>query len=552
MKWPFVLWIFVLLLSTSSCTYYFGHSFMRKAAGRDGNLHLQVTDRPGPETTPEQLNVGLELLQHFANQPLPEDWRTSRTPFSRTVYAKLTMNQDIEAVNKYLMESQVVGNSGSSGFLNPKGDYDFREISYAGILWMFGNDPAKLYPETVQHIVCDLLIECGGKPKLRTPHTLKLMRDTENHILMTEISRYLRNQWIFEHTSQEPDYDNKANGLEEWMVDHLNTMLQTGAYEFNANPYMGYTLSALLTLQGFAHSDTVKALTTQILDELNWEYALGSNDFRTFHPYRRRLERADRTFLSNDPHSAMLKVWYYKYTGRRFTMDSIPGNYHQALMAMLMPYQIPKEVYDWLDHKPSRYFVQIGHGVKACPEIISGGPDFVLSAGGTRRRKFSQIIPRPINLILNDTVTDIRNTFHINGKGDLGKWQQTGVYDMFAVGEQPVQIPAQYTPVVIREGWQIFDPYGNGMLYVAVYNQPDLGIIMLFDYWKYSVESLAENIITVNQRPGQLHHACVFPKGDAIEYDLKAPKGKWVITAVNGQPTDRNYDKWPRHQGWID
>ena len=41
------------------------------------------------------------------------------------------------------------------------------------------------------------------------------LEDSENHILMTEGSRYLKNQWLKKHGNDDPKFDNEINGVGE-------------------------------------------------------------------------------------------------------------------------------------------------------------------------------------------------------------------------------------------------------------------------------------------------------------------------------------------------
>ena len=41
------------------------------------------------------------------------------------------------------------------------------------------------------------------------------------------------------------------------------------------------------------------------------------------------------------------------------------------------------------------------------------------------------------------------------------------------------------------------------------------------------------------------------PNGNFIEYDLDAPKEKWVIKSVNQKDMDRQFDLWPFFEGTI-
>lgn len=547
-----VLSLLLLLSLSSSCTYYFGSSWMKKAAGRNGNLVYKAGNRPAELTREELITIAKPVLDHWADRPLNDELLEGKVNGSRVLMAKLTLQQDVDSVNRFMQHMTVVGNSGSTSFMNKKGDYDFREIGIVGILCQFGDDTSLLYPATADHIVNTLLIETGSKPDTKTPRTLGLMRDTENHILMKEITRYLRNQWMFQHRDSSIVHDNTQNGMDAWFIHHLSEMLETGTYEFNANPYQGYTMSALFTLHSFAANDSVVQLCEQLLDELHWEYALGSYGFRTYRPFRRRVERAGITNLFGDPQGAISQSLCFKHNKRPFTLEDIKGkNYHQVINALVYRYQLPDNIYQLTISPSAEYFVQLGHGYKASPEVISAGPGWLLSGGGVKRGKASQIVPRPITLLLADTASDLNSCFYIPDDRKPSKWNQTGVHHRFAVGRYPVHVPERFSPVAEKHGWRVYNVYGNGSLFVVIKELPGLSLMLLYNDWKFEPQALVDLLAKDNSDDKTLYNKCEVSRHGLVEYDLKAPKNKWVIDYVNLRPVDRNFDAWPRHQGWF-
>jgi hypothetical protein len=117
----------------------------------------------------------------------------------RILLAKLLTKRDINESNRVMMKNVPWGVSGSSWLLNKKGDYDFTITIFTTILWFFGDNPEILYPETRNYLLNVLLTEDGNKFRYTAPRTLGLVKETENHVLMTEGSRYLKNRWIMLH-----------------------------------------------------------------------------------------------------------------------------------------------------------------------------------------------------------------------------------------------------------------------------------------------------------------------------------------------------------------
>jgi len=216
-----------------------------------------------------------------------------------------------------------------------------------------------------------------------------------------------------------------------------------------------------------------------------------------------------------------------------------------------MPYRVPATVKAWTLEKPREYFVRMGRGPKACPEIYSGAPDFLLSAGGAFRGLRAMIVPRPITLLLPDGETQISRCFHIPGHGRWWWWNSTGVHRRFAVGRSPVRIPEQYSPAAGDGGWTVFTPADAPGLAVAVFSAEELGIIALFpDGWE-SAEGLLARIRAANPDPAALREKFFWPEGGSVEYDVKAPRNRWVIRRVDGTDTDRDFGGWPMWDGDI-
>ncbi len=89
--------------------------------------------------------------------------------------------------------------------------------------------------KTQEHIARDLLIHEKHRKALRTPGTLGILRETENHIFQGEISRYLQNQWLHEHGDSNKLYDNSRNGMGAMDAQPSERKMQGGFYEFNSD-----------------------------------------------------------------------------------------------------------------------------------------------------------------------------------------------------------------------------------------------------------------------------------------------------------------------------
>lgn len=506
------------------------------------------------ETLPElpedivSTSEGQSVLRLWSEVNLPSWERHGKGSAPRILLAKLAENNDVEAANRYICSLTPWSGAGSTWAFH-RGDYDFTLVTLTTLLYMFGHQPDRMYPETQQYLLDVLLNQEGGVPLVTAPRTFGLILDTENHHLMTEGSRYLKNQWLATNGTEEQRansrYDNQENDLEEWLIGNLDEMLHEGVYEFNSRPYIAYTIQALLNLEAYPESQQIRMRARHLLDIINLQYALGSLDLRRYPPFRRQYRKAKETRMDNDAHTAYMRIW----TGGT---SSEPGERSDfALLAELLPYRLPADLRKWTLSKPSPYFARYGRGASACPELYSGGPGYLLSAGGANRGRRSSIVARPITLMLSDGETDAEHCFQLPGQGHWRRWNSTGVYRRFAVSNAPVSIPEKQKPVAEAAGWQVFSGPEQSSLLIAVYSEAHLGIMALFPETTETPEALLASLQQQNPDTEALRGRFAWPDGTVLEYDPDAPKGMWVMKSENGVALDRNYDTWPQLDGDV-
>ncbi len=528
--------VVAVVLAARRANYYWGADRLKALPVTSGNFHPDTNRHSGSDSDSE---LRERLLTYWSSRPLPDWTESGKVTAPRIILACLLKEKRIREVNRYLRAQRRTGTPGSRWTLNPDGDYDFTLMALMPVLYLFGERPDLLYPETLKHLIDNLLITGVTKFKKYVPNTLGLVEDTENHLLMANGSYYLTNRWLRLHGYKKTAAGKKDSGLQGDLFACLLKLLRCGVYEFNSDPYEGYTLSALLNLQAFAE-DSIKVLANKILDRLNWAYAFGSYSFNSFPPFRRRYDRADRTALQGDYQGAMMKVW------ASFSMDSLnvtlESGRHQALWAAVMPYRPPGGVIRLATGKKKAYYVKIGHGWNSSPEIYSAGPGYLLSAGGVNRGKRSMIIARPTVLITDAREKDLQDVFHLEGPGkDFMAWNNTGVYKNFACAAGPVSIPADQRPLAENLNWKIFPLAEN--VYLAVYSTNHLGIMAICR--SKHPKALLDTILFRNPDEAGLTTSFHHPDGDRIEYELGASHDKWVITAVNHEATKRAFDNWP-------
>jgi hypothetical protein len=452
--------------------------------------------------------------------------------------ARLASGEGLAEANAFLRAARPWGRPGSSWWLHREGDYDFALVPLTALLWLYGDRPETLWPETREHVVHTLLTEAGGGYRAKVPRSLGLVSETENHLLMTEGSRYLKNRWLALHGRDEARFDNVANGLEAKVRELLARLRREGLYEFNSQPYIAYTLAALLNLEAFAAAP-VREEARALLDELNHAYALGAHRLRHFAPFRRRVERAGETSLTAGYQTAFFAAWASLGAEAGMRLPELAGTAAgHALTASILPYRPPDAVLRLATVGGGDYLARLGHGPEGSPEIFARAGAQLLSAGGVARGRRALLVARPIVLWQEDAATELAEVFHLAGPGeDFKTWNNTGVHRELAVAAGPVRVPAGARVVEETGGWRRYA--GTGGRDVAVYAGDGYGLLVL------TGEPLAR-IVAANPDPAALARRFVFPDGREVGYDPSAERDTWVIERVDGVVMDRAFDGWPR------
>jgi len=513
-----------------------------------GSLCPARDNGPAPAlSAPGKTSRGQAAIQNDATRSVRVEEGRKSVIAPRVAISKLYLAQDIEDVNQSIRSTKPWKGSGSTWVLRSSGNYDFTEVDLVALLYLFRDQPDKLYPDTAKHIVDTLLIENGSTPRPMVPGSLGLVLETENHVLMTEGARYFKNQWYFERGAPDqrgnPIYDNDRNGLGAWLLNYLRGIQDAGFYEFNSIPYLSYSMRAVLNLEAFPSNAEITTTARYILDKANFQYALGSLDLRLCAPFRRQPGRAGLTDLQADEHTPLMQVWTCGPT------DPLPPEprfrAREEILAETMPYRLPAAVRQWTLEKPESYFVRFGHGHNDSPELYSGGPTYLISAGGVNRGWRSSIAARPIALLLRDGARDLRDCFHLTGHGHWTKWNNTGVCNRFACSNGALNIPKNKQADASAGHWAVFNESG---VTIAVYGAGP-ALLAVFPDWKNSPGELLQAINQANPSEPDLAHTFHWPSGAAVEYDVNAPKGTWVIAAIDGKLVDRSYDFWPQMDG---
>ncbi|NQU52907.1 MAG: hypothetical protein HQ522_10260, partial [Bacteroidetes bacterium] len=441
------------------------------------------------------------LIQEELKREVAKVWdKDKKSGSPKAILRQFLAEENIPEVNRLMQEMQPWGTSGSAWLLNPNGGYNFALTPFTTILYLFDDKPDILYPATKKHLLEVLLINEGGDFSDAVPNMLGRVKDSENHILMAQGSKYLKNHYMWLHGKRDKKYNNLTNGMEEGILNLLNEHKELGLYEFNSVPYSAYAITPLLNLEAFG-SDAVQKSALDVLDYICFTYALGSYNFKYYPPFRRRLDRHKTTSLSKDYETVFMKSWLSFHPEINYNTPVKNGNNH-AMMAVAFPYRPADKVVDLIFDKSQEYFVKLGHGVKSCPEIYSAGAGYLLSAGGANQGKWSIIVARPTCLFLDDDAEEITDVIHLKGKGkNFMKWNDTGVYKDFACTNGTIFIPEKYKIVAENKLWKIYNVDEN--LSVAVHSSNNLSILSICK--NQNPKTLASNLLENNSEINKLH-----------------------------------------------
>src|SRR5215217_508811 len=99
--------------------------------------------------------------------------------------------------------------------------------------------------------------------------------ETENHLLMTESSRYLVNQLLHDRSPGDSRFNNSE--LSRWLLGYMQTIAKHDFLEFNSRPYARLSLHSLYNLHEFARHKEIRTAAEILLDYTMVKFALSSS-----------------------------------------------------------------------------------------------------------------------------------------------------------------------------------------------------------------------------------------------------------------------------------
>lgn len=245
------------------------------------------------------------------------------------------------------------------------------------------------------------------------------IEETENHLLMQNTSRYLKNKLMMAELSQQgyrEEFDTIAKLNEEvrkWLLDRMQSIAEDDFVEYNAKPYARLSHFALLNLVDYAcdiqwnyelaaqwHSadaqcdakdQAIVTAAAAVLDLSAAKAAVGSLGGRRLIPYRRLVVENQRYYdgrlLSElvggaDTMIAALQVWTGDLRYAPFTRAS-QGTFGQLIFYSTSRYRPDSMILDIAVNKTTPRQQQYRHSTR---EAYSSGDGWLITAGGTDER----------------------------------------------------------------------------------------------------------------------------------------------------------------------
>lgn len=335
------------------------------------------------------------IVRYFAALDLKKYSDKTGNTFPIIAVAKLNQRRDVELVNRAIMDASTkpYANVGTDfqkldPFCVRKGDYDFSLRGWVTLMYQMQDHPELLYPETREKILTTLLTETGNKFALyRTFCGIYRNKETENHVLLTEGSRYLTNQlWrrvLREKGVASDYYDNTKNGMTTFLLKFMRDFLLNDFDEYNSRPYAKLSLAGLHNIYEYAEDKSVKEMAKMVIDYMSAKFASSSLDLRRVVPFCRQPERRfDTDILEGDGISVNMAL----LAGDLDYVHKLPANVRlsewSTVALALGKYRVDDMILDLIinSDKPGREFYQAFHHHGY--EFYTGNDKYLLNAGG--------------------------------------------------------------------------------------------------------------------------------------------------------------------------
>lgn len=492
--------------------------------------------------------------------------------------ARLYSNYDVESVNEYLLDPRFqVALSGTrirlmGGLCEREGDYDFILQELIRITY-FGR--GLLSHEAYNRLLFELLSERGNQHF--THFSLGICgthEDTENHILMTEVARYLTNQLLYERMPFS-EFDNEKNGFNDWLLNLLRSYYTEGFDEINSLPYAGYTISSLLNLYDFAQNQQIRDAAKTLLDFLNMKLALESHGLKRYPTFRRQKQYLIREYFHDrDAIVSMNALWTGNY---QFLMETdapfrglLPYGERFAAVAAMSRYYPEMIILEHMFHPREslqKYGLHYGNR-----QVTHVHPNFLISSGGIHKSIFprvslvNDVLAVPTTLIPPGPSDKLEDYFYFLGKNWAKRRSNMCVTQGFMCGFN-LHSPSNVEGCATRRGdWTFYDFTTDKCeshyhdIYIAIYNQRVRGLrrvtmartFGLLEVRPADIEfdDFMERVLSQNDSSFRHNRNISYYNSynDRIRLRINSSKGEYPIISLNRE-SPKDIRHWPRAMG---
>ncbi len=513
----------------------------------------------------------LFVFNHYAAKPMaapPTFPQNGVHEFFQTGLSKLALKIDLDSVSLSIMrESFVPWLPGTEIALagsvcKRAGDYDFTMMGLLHMAYLDEVAGQTLLSKEARLKLRNVLITPQGPIpythfKLGNCLPIKI-KDTENHILMTNTARYLHNQLLLKDSietgKRNDDFDNEKNGTNAWMLNHLSQFLKHDFDELNSRPYQGHAITPIALLYSYAESADVRTAAQLVLDYLSAKNAVQSMGLRRWSPFRRRTEHREPTIFT-DQDSGMF--WYSFHAGNHdFTeiaktqgIPNVKVEDHLYIYAAIDKYKIPESIHRVFYHETKSF-----QRIKARdPEIYFASKNFLLSAGGRHRNVFGYFTSEnnvwgvATNIMPRSSGVGMKDVFRLNGTTKRSKRNNLCVVPNFACGTNFEEADAFKGKAVIKGNWSF---YKTADFNLAVYKDDPFALWEVQEPSNFEVfmdQVLKNNPIPFNVKKPNLFKTV---DGHNVEFDWSIVKpGLSPVLSYDGVVVEKMTDKWPFASG---
>jgi hypothetical protein len=246
--------------------------------------------------------------------------------------------------------------------------------------------------------------------------TVLRIEETENHLMMINSSKYLKNQMIIDELTDEDDreiFRGYNKDIREWLLDRFQKFVKDDFVEYNSRPYARLTIGSILNIHDFVNDDeeALRTAAAAVLDLTATKMAMGSSQGRRIVPFRRlagtnaNFRYGDDAARPNPKHLfaldsgadhliASLLLWAGQAQHTENKLASI-GAGSEMIFEATSRYHPHALILDIAIDKSRPYEQRIHHGGW---EHYSSGPGWLLTAGGTSTTFAQRALVAPFSI----------------------------------------------------------------------------------------------------------------------------------------------------------